>query len=762
MHRIDDTAPAARWEDAFLTGNGEYGLMVYGDPYAERIVVNHHRFVLPNGTRDLRPPELAGVIDEVRDLILAGRRAEAGRLLGGGRQLLWTQSFHPGYALTIDADADADADAIDADADAIDAAAVSSGSGGRLPAGYSRTTDFTTGEVTVAWAGATRRRAFASRADAVAVVRLDAGPCRLGATGDLPGRPADVGYQTSAYRHAGHTFLRVRGTYPPGLGAYGFEGLTLVVGDSELDGDRIVLAGEALLLTVLDRYRTPGWGTEALRARVVALATSGEAEPSERYAELLDRHTTRHAAMYRRVSLDLGVDDADRRRPVGELLAAQRADDTRLESALLERLFHAGRYLLISSSGVLPPRLTGLWLASWDAAWAGDFTTDANVNLQMAGANIGALPEVTAAYRRLIAGQIDDWRRNARAVYGGRGLLAPGRTDGEHGHLFHFCDEWPWPAWLPGADWLLHPLWEHHLVTGEPLGEVAGWLVEAAEFFEDFLSRVGDDGRFVVVPSFSGETGPLDDDGRPVYLAVNATMDIAAARHALRTAAQVVGSRRWEPLLDRLPDYLVDERGALAEWAWPGYRADDDHRHVSHLYPVWPLREITPDDTPDLARAARQALRVRGDENSSAHGSLHRALVAARLRDADLVAANLRKIICADMFFRSLMSSHNPGLETYNADAAHTLPAILIEMLVDAKPGSLRLLPAWPAELPGGILRGVTCLGRITVEELAWSPTRARVRLRAAVAQRISLVSPYGHQEVDLPADESVELALHT
>lgn len=741
MHRIDDTAPAARWEDTFLTGNGEYGLMVYGDPVAERIVVNHHRFVLPNGTRDRRPPELAGVIEQVRELILADRRAEAGRLLGDGRQLEWTQSYHPGYALTIDS--------------------VATRADPSPPVGYRRTTDFATGEVSATWDGDRARRAFVSRADAVAVVALAAGPCLLGATGDLPGRPGDVGYDVAAYRHDGYAVLRVRGSYPPGLGAYGFEGLTLVVGDTEIVGDRIRIGGDALALTVLDRYDTPGWGTGALHARLTALA-------GDDYDLLLRRHVALHAPMYQRVDLRLRIDDTDRHQPVGQLLDAQRADDQRLSPALLERLFHAGRYLLISSSGVLPPRLTGLWLASWDAAWAGDFTTDANLNLQMAGAAIGALPEVTAAYRRLIAGQVDDWRRNARAVYGGRGLLAPGRTDGEHGHLFHFCDEWPWPAWLPGADWLLYPLWEHHLVTGEPLGAAAGWLVEAAEFFADFLTRVDDDGRFVIVPSFSGETGPLDEDDRPVYLAVNATMDIAAARHAMAIAGALTGSPEWAELAARLPDHRVDDRGALAEWAWPGYRVDDDHRHVSHLYPVWPLHEITPDGTPELARAAHRALAVRGDENLSAHGSLHRALVAARLRDADAVAANLRKILCTDMFFRSLMSAHNPGLQTYNADAAHALPGVLIEALVDSRvdlaDGSvaLHLVPAWPAQLPGGTLRGVTCRGRITVEELTWDAASVRVRLRSALTQRVTVTSPYGVLPVDLPADEPVTLDLHT
>ncbi|MFJ6197984.1 glycosyl hydrolase family 95 catalytic domain-containing protein [Micromonospora sp. NPDC092111] len=722
-HRIWDDRPAAGWEDAFLTGNGEYGLMVHGDPYAERLVLNHHRFVLPNGTRDARPPELAAMLPRIRELVLAGRRAEAGELLTGGRELVWTQSYHPGFALTVDAPPAPVHD-------------------------YRRHTDFTTGEVVVVWSGG-RRRCFVSRADRLVVTHLDMGAVVLGGTGDLPGRPDTVSYETTAYRHDGLVFLRVRGRYPDAGGAYGFEGLTLVRGDAEPAGDRVLVRGPALLTTVLDRTETPAWRTAELQRRL--------ADGGDDYPTLLARHVDRHARPYGRVSLDLAVPKTDRDRPVGELIARQLAAPDRLDPALLERLFHAGRYLLFSASGVLPPRLTGIWLASWDAAWAGDFTTDANLNLQLAGANVGALPEVTAAHARLVRAQVDDWRRNARAVYGARGLLAPSRTDGEHGHLFHVHPHWPFTAWLAGADWLLQPLYEHHQVTGEPLGEVAGWLGEVADFFADVLTDV--DGELALVPSYSAETGPLDDDGRPVPVAVNATMDVAAARHAMVVAAEVTGSQRWAALLDRLPGYRVDERGALAEWVWPGYRADDDHRHVSHLYPVWPADEIDPEDTPELAGAARRALEVRGDENVSAHGSLHRALVAARLGDGDLVGVNLRKIVGGDMFFRSLMSAHNPGLVTYNADAAHTLPAVLIEALVQSRPGLLRLLPAVPPGLDRGVLRGVTCRGRLTVEELAWDVGRVTARLVADHDQRVRVGSPYGEALLDLPAGTAVRVA---
>ena len=199
--------------------------------------------------------------------------------------------------------------------------------------------------------------------------------------------------------------------------------------------------------------------------------------PAE-YDLLLSRHTALHTPMYERVDLDL-VCLAGGAGAAGGGAARGAATGSDPNPALLEAMFHAGRYMLISSTGVLPPRLTGLWLGEWGAAWSGDFTTDANLNLQLAGASIGALPEAVESLRALIADQIDDWRDNARAVFGARGVLAPSRTDGEHGRLFHLNAEWPWAMWVAGADWLLFPLYEHWQVTGDdgswPIRWRRGW-----------------------------------------------------------------------------------------------------------------------------------------------------------------------------------------------------------------------------------------------------------------------------------------------
>ncbi|MBT2225043.1 glycoside hydrolase N-terminal domain-containing protein [Nonomuraea sp. NEAU-A123] len=726
VHRIHDDQPASRWEDAFLSGNGEYGIMVFGHPHRERIVHNHHRYVLPNSSGGMRPPAVADRLEHVRDLILAGEREQAQRQFSDGRPMAWTQSFHPGHVLHLDTT-----------------------TAGRVEH-YRRVTDFTNGEVRVTWSDGDQqwvRRAFVSRTDAVTVIEITAPRLDVDVrlSGDLPGRPPEVTVTTSAEAiEGGEASLAAVGVYPLGQGAAGFIGVTRVVvtgGQVAANDDVACVRGATrmVLLTRMDR--------SAIVPRADALQTALAELPAD-YDLLLARHAAVHSELYARAELDLCVPENDRHLSAGELIA--RAATGELDIAVVEAMFHSGRYLLLSSCGVLPPRLTGLWLGAWGAAWSGDYTTDANLNLQMAGTVSTGMPELMAGYTALIGGQIDDWRANARAIYGARGVLAPSRTDGEHGLLFHLDDEWPWPMWLAGADWLLFPLYEYWQMTGNDdflAGTLAPWLIEVATFFEDVLTREDGDGHVVIVPSYSPEVGPRDGRG---VAGVNATMDIAAARHALITSADAcsrldiehAATRRWRALAERLPPYRVDDGGALAEWAWPGLETSGDHRHVSHLYPVWPLHDITPDDTPDLAAAAHRALLRRGDENFSAHGSLHRALCAARLKDGETAKANLLKILGRNMVFRSLMTSHNPDLEVYNADAAHCLPAVIVEMLVDSRPGIVELLPALPPEWNRGSLRGVATRAGVALDELRWDLRDGTVRavLTSVQEQSITLV----------------------
>ncbi|MFJ4897629.1 glycosyl hydrolase family 95 catalytic domain-containing protein [Streptomyces sp. NPDC088727] len=669
--------PAVRWEDAFLGGNGRHGAMVYGDPADDRVIVNHHTLVRPNGSEHLRPPELAHRLDRLRDALLAGGTT-AGEQFGAGRPLVWVQPFHPAFQTRIRP---------------VPASVPAHGDDAPLT-GYRRSVDFATGEITAVCAGR-RSRVLVSRADDVIVQSVTGPGLAVDLTLDhaLPGAPPRLAIGRSTVLTPGGGRLALRVGYPDSESAY--TGVTVV----RADGGKVSVSGEGI--------RVEGARSLLLITRVrrhagdLDLAAECAALPRDDYPTLLARHRSLHRPAFERASLTLDADPAERSLPGSELV---RLSDS---PALLERLFAAGRYHLLSSSGVLPPRLTGLWTGDWNTAWSGAFTTNANLNLQIASAAAAALPEVSLAHAALVYGQLGDWRDNARAIFGARGIVAPSHTDGESGHTRHFQPAYPLHLWTAGADWLLAPLLEHAETSGVTDPRLVEALHEAALFYEDFLTRTGPDGAVALVPSYSPENRPANAS----WVTVNATMDLAAARHALTVSAdrspdRPVAARRRE-LASRLPDFRVNGAGALAEWAWPGLEENDDHRHLSHLYPVWPLDAINPYDTPELSAAAHRALELRGSENDSAHGHLHHALVAARLRDGARASAALNAVLAGDFFHDSLMSAHYPGRDVYNADAAHALPAAVIESLVQSTPHRLALLPAPLTGFPGGELRGI-------------------------------------------------------
>ncbi|MCF1600482.1 glycosyl hydrolase family 95 catalytic domain-containing protein, partial [Streptomyces muensis] len=571
----------------------------------------------------------------------------------------------------------------------------------------------------------------------------------------LPGAPTALGVGHGALLTPEGALLSLRARYPDSDLA--FTGVTVIAVDGGTTalappGAHIEGARSVLLLTRVRRH-TGELDVTAEGRALRDLAATG-------HDELLARHVARHRTAYERVTLDLAADPAERALPGSELLKRPSA------AALLERLFAAGRYHLLSAGGLFPPRLTGLWTGDWNTAWSGAFTNDANLNLQTASAAAAALPEVTAAHAALIQRQLPDWRDNARAVFGTRGVVAPAHTDGESGHSYHFNREYPLHLWTAGADWLLKPLVDHDETHGTRDPRTAAALAEVAHFYEDFLTRTDADGHLVVVPSYSPENRPANAS----WGTLNAAMDLSAARHALRTAAayhpDTPDADRWRALADRLPPHRINADGALAEWAWPGLEDSYDHRHLSHLYGVWPLDEITPYDTPDLAAAAHRALELRGAENDSAHGHLHHALIAARLRDAGRVAHALDQVLGGDFFHASLMSAHYPNRDVYNADAAHTLPAVLIETLVQSTPDRLVLLPALPPTFREGRLRGVRTRFGAEVD-LTWTRDGATAVLKPSRTVRVELRTSSGDgdsaaQPLDLVAGEDHVLTLRT
>ncbi|BFO15760.1 glycoside hydrolase N-terminal domain-containing protein [Streptomyces sp. KM77-8] len=617
--------------------------------------------------------------------------------------------------------------------------------------GYRRTLDFATG-VARAGQGGWTSRVFVSRADDVIVQHLTGPGLTLGISLDhrLPNAPTGLGVGHGAVLTSEGALLSLRARYPGSDLAV--TGVTLVAvggGRTALTppGVRVEGARSVLLLTRVRRHT----GEADVVAESRALRDLLDGTPGTSYDDLLARHAAAHRTAYERVTLDLGAGPDERELPGSELLTRPRS------AALLERLFAAGRYHLLSSSGLFPPRLTGLWTGDWDTAWSGAFTHDANLNLQTASAAAAALPEVTEALAALVRRQLPDWRDNARAVFGTRGSSHPPTATASRGTRTTSAASTRCTCGPPAPTGCSNP----RRPRRDP-GRARPGHRRRARRSRAVLRGLphphrqrGTTGRR---PSYSPENRPANAS----WGAVNAAMDLSAARHALRTAAAYhpEHAERWRALADRLPPHRINADGALAEWAWPGLDDSYDHRHLSHLYGVWPWTR-SPLRHPGPAAAAHRALELRGAENDSAHGHLHHALIAARLQDGERVAHALGRVVDGDFFHASLMSAHYPHRHVYNADAAHTLPAVLIEALVQSTPGRLVLLPAPLPDCPSGRLRGVRTRFGASLD-LTWTPDGATAVLRPSRTHRIDLWTSAGAEPLDLVAGEDRVLTVKT
>ncbi|XKK41413.1 hypothetical protein HFP72_14455 [Nocardiopsis sp. ARC36] len=324
-------------------------------------------------------------------------------------------------------------------------------------------------------------------------------------------------------------------------------------------------------------------------------------------------------------------------------------------------------------------------------------------------------------------------------------LPAHASTSGRHNH---FGPEWCLTCWTAGAAWMSRLYWDHYSHTRDRAflrDRALPFLTAAGEFYEDFVTADG------LVPSYSPENTPGDGDGQA---AVNATMDVAAARDLVRNlvrAHRVLdgsapggrrnrGARRWLELGARLPGYRVARGGELAEWAGPAVPGaveqteNHAHRHASHLYPLW--YETDPAlASPRLRAAAVRAVRARlgwwrGQEaDEMAFGLVQLGLAAANLGLAGEAHETLG--LLATRYWRpTLVPTHNRGA-LFNVDIGGGFPAVVAAMLVRSCEGRLDLLPALPPDWPGGRVEGLRARGGIIVDSLDWEGGAARAELRS-------------------------------
>ena len=761
--------PALRWQDALPVGSGSVGALVFGHICEEVITLNHeglwHRSPRP------RLDSIADQIPHLREMLLQGDYAGgevfltehlADAYFGAGRP----EPYQPLCDLQVSMDA-----------------------GGTFQE-YSRTLDFASGTAHVEWSAAGcryKRSCFVSRENDTIVLRVQASQphcitarLALVPTGPRGGAGMGSGHDVArtelpfAYRSGseadGLTFL---GQYPDGR-EFGAVARAFVSGGQATAEKTAFLVEEADEILVVIRLFVDESGDSAQRDLYQELRNL-----SQSYDDLWADHVQIHRPLFERLQLNLGTGDLPLQTNEELLATVNRGGDA---GPLLQRMFDFGRYLLLSSSrpGGLPANLQGVWNGDYKPAWSSDYHNDENIQMNYWPALPGNLAETTLPYFDYYESMLEDFRTNARQVYGCRGILVP-IAQTTHGLMYGAS---VWAAWTAGAGWLAQLFYDYWLFTGdrEFLAERAvPFLKEVALFYEDFVVE-DDAGQLLFVPSLSPENRPSIEN--PSLVTINATMDIAVAREVLSNLCEacrlldveIDSVGRWEAMLAALPEYEVNEDGAIREWLYPGLLDNYHHRHQSHIYPLFPGFEVTEEVHPELFAAMQTAVEKRlvvGLKSQTGWSFAHMANIYARLGDGER-ALECLNLLCRSCVGPNLFTYHNDwraqGLTMYwgqgsqppfQIDANFGLTAAVLEMLVFSAPGLVKLLPALPDAWPSGSVQGLQCRGGLAVD-ISWDCSSGKVRavFVSKTDQTVRVKFPWSAGSVEITGGEAVDSSL--
>jgi hypothetical protein len=602
-------------------------------------------------------------------------------------------------------------------------------------ADYLRSTNFQTGETTVHWAdgrGVFERRLFVSRADGIAVMSIT-GPdrgkvsCRLELAPREPDNKRFKANINNVATTADPSFLTYRNgfvnAYPGSI--QGLEGVARVIarnGTTSSEGPALIVAGADEVLVFIDIALLEEFPKSKFEQ---TKSTLGKL-PAD-YASLRQRHEKIHGELFGRMRLDLGG-GADRMLTSEQLIA--KSTDALPSRALIEKIFDAGRYNIISSTSDLPPTLQGVWAGTYDPPWSSDFTHNGNVPSAIASLLMGNMPELMLAYTSYMEWLVPYLEINAQRIFGARGIELPSRST-TNGFNNAFAVTFPGQFWVAGAAWASHFFYDYYLYTGDRMflaKHALPFMEKAALFFEDYLYE-GPDGRYVFSPTQSPENAAKNTKSQ---MTLNATMDVAAAKELLTNT--IAASRAlnvnadkipvWDKMLAKMPEYMINEDGAVKEWLTPKLEDNYDHRHSSQLYALFDGMPEEIAKSPKLQAAFKRLIELKLERHWSnwekqsgfmSFGLVQLGQASASLQDADLAYRCLVPLINR-YWYNSLASTHN-ARKLFNMDISGGLPAVIIKTLVASEPGEIRLLPARPAAWTSGTIDGVLCRGQIEITD---------------------------------------------